>query len=239
MASDPAAPDRPVVTISAPYGTGGSVIGPQLAERLGVPFVDRAIPVSVSRRLDIPLEQALEREEVPHDTLSRWAAYFAPAVQMFGGMAVGEHGLPADEAFRQATEEALREHAAGGAVILGRAGAIVLRDSPRALHVRLTGPAERRVQVGMRLTGVDRQTAEQELQESDVAREAYVKHWYRADPADPSHYHAVIDSTVLGLDCTLALILRAVEAVTGVTTGPGERAPKTPDDPASESPRRD
>ena len=33
-----------VVTISAAYGAGGSEIGPLVAEELGVPFVDRAIP---------------------------------------------------------------------------------------------------------------------------------------------------------------------------------------------------
>ncbi len=219
MASDPAIKPRPVVTISAPYGTGGSVIGPQLAERLGVPFVDRAIPISVSRRLDIPLEDAISREEVAHDTLTRWAAYFAPAVQLFGGMAI-EPGQHDDEAFRRATEEALREHAAEGAVILGRAGAIVLRSAPRTLHVRLTGPVERRVELSMRLTGVDRQTTERELRASDLAREAYVKDWYRADPADPSHYHLVIDSTLVPLGCALELILIAVDAAIRSTSGP-------------------
>jgi cytidylate kinase len=234
MAPDPA-PARPVVTISAPYGTGGSVIGPELAERLGVPFVDRAIPVSVSRRLQIPLEDAIEREEVPHDSLSRWAAYFAPAVQLFGGMAIGDQALPADQAFLEATEEALHEHATGGAVILGRAGAIVLRDAPRASHIRLTGPVERRAEIGSRLTGVDRRAAEQELRASDVARETYVKHWYRTDPADPSHYHLVIDSTVVPIDCTVELILIAVEAVTGITSGSGEPPRRTPSDRGSES----
>jgi hypothetical protein len=31
-------------TIAAAYGSGGRVIGPAVAERLGLPFVDRAIP---------------------------------------------------------------------------------------------------------------------------------------------------------------------------------------------------
>jgi cytidylate kinase len=234
MASDPAVKSRPVVTISAPYGTGGSIIGPQLAERLGVPFVDRAIPVSVSRRLEISVEDAVSRDEVPPDTLTRWAAYFAPAVQLFGGMAI-EPGQHDDEAFRRATEEALREHAAEGAVILGRAGAIVLRGAPRTLHVRLTGPAERRVELGMRRSGVDRQTAERELRASDLAREAYVKDWYRADPADPSHYHLVIDSTLVPLGCALELILTAVDAAIRSTSGLGERPHRTAADPASGS----
>ena len=35
---------RPVVTVSALYGAGGSVVGPRVAEELDVPFLDRQIP---------------------------------------------------------------------------------------------------------------------------------------------------------------------------------------------------
>jgi cytidylate kinase len=232
---DARAEHQPVVTISAPYGTGGSVIGPRLAEQLGVAFVDRAIPVSVSRRLDIPLEEAVDREETPQDRLTRWASYFAPAVQLFGGMAIGEAAVHPGQDFRDATEEALRQHAVAGAVILGRAGAIVLRDVPGAVHVRLTGSAERRLAQGMRLTRSDRETAERELQASDTARESYVREWYRADPADPSLYHLVIDSTLLSMDCCLELILTAVQSRAGATTSPDASPRRTDGDPASGS----
>jgi cytidylate kinase len=215
MAPEPVTAAHPVVTISAPYGTGGSTIGPGLAERLNVPFVDRAIPVSVSRRLAIPLEDAIGREESPHDRLTRWAAYLAPAVQLFGGVAIGEQAYHDGQAFRDATEQALREHAAAGAVILGRAGAIVLRGVPHAVHVRLSGSRERRLELGMRLTGADRDTAEREMRASDLARESYVRDWYRVDPADPSLYHLVIDSTQLPLECCLELIVTAVRARAG------------------------
>lgn len=200
---------RPVITISAPYGAGGSHVGPRLAERLGVPFVDRAIPVSVSRQLDIPVDEAIRHEDLPRDTLTRWASYFAPAVGLFGGASLGAEAPREEQEFRVATEQALHEHAAAGAVILGRAGAIVLRDLPSALHVRLDGPAERRVAQAMRIRSVDRDTAERELRASDLARETYVRSWYRADPADPAHYHLVIDSTELSLDCCVELIVLA------------------------------
>jgi hypothetical protein len=41
---------KPVVTLAALYGAGGSVVGPQVAERLGVPFLDREIPEAVAQR---------------------------------------------------------------------------------------------------------------------------------------------------------------------------------------------
>ncbi len=46
------------MAISASYGAGGSRIAPALAERLGVPFVDRAIPMAVAQELDISYDDA-------------------------------------------------------------------------------------------------------------------------------------------------------------------------------------
>lgn len=203
-------PPENLVTISAPYGAGGSIVGPQLAARLGVPFVDRAIPAAVSNRLDITLAEALGREELPQGRLNRWMAAFAPAVQMVAGSPAGVPTPADDRELRTATEAVLREYAEHGAVILGRAGAIVLRDAPGALHVRLDAPRERRVAQAMRLGVADQDTAERELHASDLAREAYVKHWYRIDPADPRHYHLVLDSTSITLEGCVELIARAL-----------------------------
>jgi cytidylate kinase len=47
---------KQLVALSAPYGAGGNVVGPALAERLGVPFVDRAIPVKVAEEPQIPAD---------------------------------------------------------------------------------------------------------------------------------------------------------------------------------------
>ncbi|HEY4830866.1 MAG TPA: cytidylate kinase family protein, partial [Solirubrobacteraceae bacterium] len=52
-----------VVTISASYGAGGSWVGPQVAERLACQFIDRAIPVQVAERLDVPIEHAEVHDE--------------------------------------------------------------------------------------------------------------------------------------------------------------------------------
>ena len=43
-----------IVTVSASYGALGSEVGPRLAERLGVPFLDRAIPSEVARAAGDP-----------------------------------------------------------------------------------------------------------------------------------------------------------------------------------------
>jgi cytidylate kinase len=202
-----------VITLSAPYGAGGSQVGPAVAERLGVPFVDRAIPTRVAARLAVPVGEAVERDESVGSWLTRALLSFGQVGPVLGGATPLPDQVLTDDAFRQATEEVMREHAAGaGAVLLGRAGAVVLRDDPRALHVRLTGPADGRLRQGMLLEGVDRETAQRHIEQTDRAREAYVQHFYRASPRDPALYHLVIDSTAIPLEACVDLIVLAVEA---------------------------
>jgi cytidylate kinase len=202
-----------LITLSAPYGAGGSQVGPAVAERLGVPFVDRAIPTAVAERLAVPLREAVERDESIGGWLTRALMTFGQVGPVLAGVTPVPEQALTDDAFRQATEQVLREHAAGaGAVILGRAGAIVLHDERRALHVRLTGPEEARIEQGMRIEGVDRPTAERHLEQTDEARQAYVNHFYGSDPRDPALYHLLIDSTALPLDACADLIVLAAQS---------------------------
>src|SRR5918997_790288 len=136
-----------LVTLSAPYGAGGSQVGPAVAERLGVPLVDR--------------------DESVGSWLSRALLSFGQVGPVLAGATPVPETMLTEDTFREATEQVLRQHAAEGAVILGRAGAVVLRDHPGALHVRLTGPEEGRIAQGMRLEGVDRETALRHIEETD------------------------------------------------------------------------
>ena len=199
-----------VVTLSAAYGAGGSRLGPKLADRLGVPFLDRAIPTAVADRLAVPLEEALARDQAIDGLLERMLVRLAPSGQVFGGALAPE--VLDDRPYLSATEAIIRERAADGAVILGRGAALVLRDHPTALHVRLGGPRERRIEQAMRIQGIERREAERLLKETDRAREAYVKHFYKCDARDATQYHLVIDSTALELGACVEIILTAARA---------------------------
>ena len=101
--------------------------------------------------------------------------------------------------------------AGGGGVILGRAAAVVL-GKDRGYHVRLDGPAERRVAQGAAIEGISEEQARARLRAADKARTAYVRRLYRCDPADPALYHLVIDSTAIPLDTVIDLIVAAARA---------------------------
>ncbi|HEY6297069.1 MAG TPA: cytidylate kinase family protein, partial [Streptosporangiaceae bacterium] len=106
----------------------------------------------------------------------------------------------------------------GGGVILGRAAAVVL-GKDRGFHVRLDGPAARRVSRGAEIEGISAAEAQVRLRAADKARVAYVRRLYRTDPADPSLYHLVIDSTAIPVDTVIELILVAAHAHHAATEG--------------------
>ena len=89
----------PLVTISASYGAGGSQVGPALAERLGVEFLDRAIPTRVADRLGCTLDDALAHDESLGDAIGRLASSFALLPELAGAMVqagvLARRGLPA------------------------------------------------------------------------------------------------------------------------------------------------
>ena len=195
-----------VVTISASYGAGGSWVGREVAARLGWSFIDRAIPVQVAERLCVPVEHAHVHDEAAAPRFTRLLARLPNT----SGVVVPE---PTVDTFCRETERLLIEAAdEGDAVVLGRAAAIVLRDRPGSLHVRLDGPAEARVFQAMRVEEIDEDEARRRQRNSDRARVDYVKHFYRADPRDPCHYHLVLNSTVVPLPTCVELIVTAARA---------------------------
>lgn len=205
-----------LVTISASYGAGGSWVAPAVADALGVPFVDRAIPVQVARELGVSIEESLARDDrAETGWVARWLDAAARVAAAGSAPIPAEDGaLLSDDAFVVRAGEAIRQLTAdSGGVVLGRAAAVVLAEQPGALHVRLHGPPERRRQQAMALRHVDETTAGREMADTDRARAAYVKRFYHRDPEDPRLYHLICDSTAVPLTTVVDLVTLAARSI--------------------------
>jgi cytidylate kinase len=216
VTSDPADarldPGVRLITVSATYGTGGSVVAPALAQRLGLPFLQRATTTEGQVSLAVvPCHEQLVTEEAKATPVHRLLA------SLTHSMPVGPTQSPLsarhqDEDLRCSAEAGIQDLlAGGGGVILGRAAAVVL-GKDRGFHVRLDGPPDRRIIQGAVVEGISQEQAGTRLQAADKARAAYVRRLYRVDPADASLYHLVIDSTVIPLDTVIELILTAARS---------------------------
>jgi cytidylate kinase len=218
----------PGVTISAGYGAGGSVIAPEVARRLGVALLDRAISSHVAEQLHVSVPEA-ETGTLRRSLADRFLAVLAPLAE--GVRAAGSDAdvpwtaSPPDEAplFRAQAEAVMRKALVSGAVILGRAGGAAFCRETAVLRVRLFGPADARIAQAARIENTDEDVARQRLPEVDGARAQYVRRLYGADIDDPALYHLQLDSTVLPLDACADLIVAAYHALPSVASSrPGE-----------------
>ena len=211
-------PAARLISVSASYGAGGSVVAPALATRLGVPFLQRVTTSEGHPVPPGPCSEQLLIEELKATPVHRLLASLTQA------MPTGPtHSPPSshheDHHLRAHGEADIhRLVAAGGGVILGRAAAVVL-GKDRGYHVRLDGPPIRRVAQGATIEGISEAEAKVRLRAADRARTAYVRRLYRVDPSDPSFYHLVIDSTAIPLEAVIELILAAVRAHEAATEG--------------------
>ncbi|WP_233492393.1 AAA family ATPase [Blastococcus sp. TF02A-30] len=201
-----------VVTFSASYGAAGAEIAPAVAERLGLPFHDRAIPAQVAGRLGVPVAEAEANDETVVRGLWRLVANLGTMPDPVGGV-LPTSSLPDARAYREQTERVLAEIADGaGGVVLGRAAAIVLGERPDVLHVRLSGPRDRRLAAALGRSDRPAEEVRREMEANDRAREAYVRHFYRCEVSSPRHYHLVVDSTALPIDCVVDVVVTAARA---------------------------
>src|SRR5580698_2546041 len=125
----------PGITISAGYGAGGSIVAPDVARRLGLPVLDRAISSHVAAKLQVSVQEA-EGGAIRRSLPDRFLAILAP---LAGGVlgagtdcAPPEALPPPEEAafFREQAEAIMRTALQTGAVILGRAGGAAFRTEP-------------------------------------------------------------------------------------------------------------
>src|SRR4051794_32410425 len=151
----PSPPARPIVTVAAEHGAGGDLVAQRVADALGVPFLDRALPASLAASgesgRDSPLVGRLAR-----------------ASTMLAGEAV-ERIDPDEGRIRAELGEFLVRASTEGGVVLGRGGVLVLADAPTALHVLLGGAREGRVARVAAREGLDRDEADRRVRVKDRA----------------------------------------------------------------------
>jgi MFS family permease len=205
---------RLVVAISNAYGAGGLMLGPVVADRLGLPFLDRSIPGEVAEALRTPVPAAIGHDDRSEAGMERLIWTMARSSALYGsGVLQREDALTDERCFQLATELVLWQMAAQtGGVVLGRAATVVLASHPGVLRVRLDGPVERRIAQAAEYAGLDLATARRMQEQTERARDAYTYHFYGVHPGDPKLYDLMIDVFRFGPAASEEMIVRAAEA---------------------------
>ncbi|HJP64801.1 MAG TPA: cytidylate kinase-like family protein, partial [Actinomycetota bacterium] len=200
-----------VVTVSRQYGAGGLRVAPRLAEILGLRFVDREIVEEAARRIGVDPEVARGLDERAPALIEEVGLALAA-----GTPELGATPRPDERSLAEAVEVVIRSLAdAGGFVILGRGGQAILADRPDACHVALVGTLEDRAARIAASQGIDPRDARQRCERMDAERAGWVQRFHGVDVDDPLRYHAVLNTSRLGIDRAVDVAAEVVRRTLG------------------------
>jgi cytidylate kinase len=115
------------------------------------------------------------------------------------------------QAYRQAVEQVMLELAnQGDAVIIGRAGQVILSGLPSVYHVRLFASVDVRARRIAERQNISLQAAGAQVQASDRFRKNYVKRFYNVYWDVPALYDMVLNTTRLDSHGAAQIIFQAV-----------------------------
>ncbi len=205
----------PIITISRQTGSGGAIIGQQIAERLQVSYLNTQIIREVAHRLGISEATAADYNERGEDFVERLARVLSAAEPSHAVVSRPAPAMPfksTTDAFVEVTRQLVLETAAmGNVVIFGHGAQFILAQHPGVLHVRFVAPLPFRVERVMRRCALGWAEAERRVLDEDQRRANYIRQYYQADWHATDPFHLILNTALMDAESCVALVLHALE----------------------------
>ena len=188
--------ERFVITINRELGSGGRTVGRILAEKLGVPYYDKALTKPLEEKFNMTSEQI---ERLKGNNRSWWEDI--KRVLILGEDAANSSDyydekkkkLVTSEAVLKAEKEILQDIAIEeSCIIAGRSAFYVMNGFPNRLNVLIQASMEFRLNRIMTKRGISEKEAKKIIDEVDASREEYLKNNARTSRYDTRNYDLVI-----------------------------------------------
>jgi len=201
-----------VIAINRMYGSGGKRIGTALADRLGVPLIDREIERLASEQSGISEELfslANKRLKLREQLL----ALVSPANRAADPLLPREKEFTSDVNLFKIQSQMLADLASKTSfIVVGKSANIVLASFDFMLSVCVMAEEKDCVtEISERLL-ISREAAERQVRSTNRYREQYNKVYAGQNWMDPSNYDLVLNTSKLPRDKCADIIIAALEA---------------------------
>ena len=186
-----------VITINRELGSGGRTVGRLLAEKLGVPFYDKAVIKALQEKYHLTTAEIERLKGRKHS----WWADVERILKIDGGMSMNYY-LPSktdapdlittDEMFKTETMILQDLAAEKSCVVAGRSGFHVFRDHPNHLSILIQASMAFRMKRVSRKQNITEEEARKIIEQVDKMRENYVKKYTGTSRYDTRNYQLVI-----------------------------------------------
>ena len=188
--------ERFVITINRELGSGGRTVGRILAEKLGVPYYDKALTKPLEEKFNMTADQI---ENLKSNNRSWWQD--VKRVLILGEEAANsldyydekKKKMVTSEAVLKAEKEILHSIAIeDSCVIAGRSAFYVMNGYPNSLNILIQASMEYRLNRIMTKRGISEKEAKKIIKEVDEEREEYLRNNAHTSRYDTRNYDLVI-----------------------------------------------
>ena len=193
----------PVITISREFGSGGHSIGKQVAEKLGIPFLDSQIVEEVAKESGFAKDYVKKEDE---------AASYPELFVTSNIFSTNYFDSPQEQIQRIQSEYIIEQAKKGPCVIAGRCADYVLENAGiPALNVFIHASMEFRKKRVLEVYGETDVKIEKRIEKKDKGRKSYYRYYTDRKFGDYENYALNLDSGILGEEMCIKFIIEAAE----------------------------
>ena len=188
-----------VITINRELGSGGRTVGRKLAEKLGVPYYDKALIQALQQEYDLTVEKIEKLKGDKHIWWDDVVRFLGVGSGMGSNYYLPQKGsredtLTTDEIFQ--TETLILQNLANekSCVVAGHSGFFIFRDHPNHVSIFIQASMAHRIQRIMRKQNMTEEEARKTIEKVDKMRENYVKKCTGTSRYDTRNYDLVISA---------------------------------------------
>ncbi len=196
--------DHFVITIARGYGSGGRMVGKELASKLHVDFFDRKLLRLASDASGIHEQFFGQADETPS---LRMLIHAAKRVENGEVLPPDSEDFISNENLFNYQAKVIRELAKQqSCVIIGRCADHILRDFDNVLRVYIYAPHDVCVRQIMQLNDMEEKEAAELVDLTDKRRASYYRYFTGQEWNNADHYDLCLNSATLGREKCAALI---------------------------------
>lgn len=200
---------KTIITIGRQYGSGGREIGQKLAQIYNIPYYDKEL-LKVAAKESGLCEELFENFDEKPTTSFLYSLVMDPYAL---GYNANSFELPLNHKVFLAAFDAIKSVADQGAcVIVGRCADYALADYDNVINVFISGDTEPKLKRIVEEYDVLEDKAKDVMVKKDKQRSSYYNYYTSKKWGDLKSYDLVINSSLFGIDGTVELIQKAIEA---------------------------
>ena len=210
-----------VITIGRQCGSGGRMIGQKIAERLGIKCYDKELLNLASKNSGLCKELFESHDEKP---TSSFLYSLVMDTYSLGYTTSAYTDMPINHKIFLAQFDTIKKLAdEESCVIVGRCADYALADYPNVLTVFITGNEEEKIKRLAEINKIDPQKAREMMMKTDKRRSSYYNYYSSKKWGDAQSYDLCINSTVVGVENAVEIILDCAKRKMAYCAGRAEK----------------